>query len=71
MTATQLEGMKARAAGVHANPYPERTSENYDWRRGFDVMDNAIRQAIANATAMLVGMDDMRRDRFVAGRMMR
>ena len=71
MTAVQLEGMQARAAGIRANPYPERTDEHFEWRLGFDLMEESIRQAIANARAMLIGLEDLRRDRFLAGRMSR
>ena len=63
MTAWQLEGMKARTSGVRTNPHPRSTPKNQDWRRGFDPMDDQIRQTLDNAQSMLSGMEDVRRAR--------
>ena len=67
MTPVRFEGMKARASGIRVNPHPERTTDNHEWRRGFDIMDDQIQQTLANARSMLIDMHDMRRDRMAAG----
>ena len=66
MTPVQFDGMKARASGIRVNPHPERTADNREWRRGFDLMDDQIQQSLANARSMLIDMHDMRRDRAAA-----
>jgi hypothetical protein len=66
MTPIQFEGMKARAGGIRLNPHPERTPENYEWRLGWNTMEDQIQQALANARSMLMGMADARRSQVEA-----
>jgi len=61
MTSIQLEGMTSRAAGSSANPYSNRTPEHIDWRRGYDTMDDQIRQTLDNARSMLNDIGNLRR----------
>jgi hypothetical protein len=63
MTAIQLEGMKARAAGTSTNPYAPKTAQYAEWRLGYDRMEDQIRQALENAQSMLSDLEDIHRSR--------
>jgi hypothetical protein len=46
-------------SGPAANQSSSQTTpKNQDWRRGFDLMDDQIRQALAYAQSMLSGMEE-------------
>lgn len=62
MNLTQLDGMRARSAGLphHSNPYPTGSASHTDWHWGWDVMDQQIGHVLGNAERMMEGLAQVR-----------